>query len=114
MKPVPPMTTIFMAWFSIRVDGDRMDKADRQDFAASSSLSWVLVQKRSKSRYCPLARRARAAWPSKNPSGIKFVDRRLGRMPASRSALVRFVFENHLLDVDRRELTRGSKAIATG
>jgi TolB-like protein len=69
----------------------RMTERARKDLVGPSKLLWIFVQN------CPKSR------------GIDW----LGRM-AGRGAHLQFVFEGCVCDLDRRELTRGSDAIAVG
>jgi TolB-like protein/Tfp pilus assembly protein PilF len=49
-----------------------------------------------------------------DPSHINDLQLGIRDAPASRSACVRFMFEDHVLDLDRRELTRGAEPVAVG
>jgi TolB-like protein len=52
---------------------------------------------------------------AEDPSNINDLPRRrLGRIPRHGAPPVKFAFGDHVLDADRRELTRGSKAVAIG
>src|SRR5262245_46133207 len=67
MRPVPPMTTIFMIVPPSGVhelDGGRMTEDGTEDFATASKLPWFCVQRRRRPYPPPLTGMAHRPFPS--------------------------------------------------
>src|SRR5262245_31496312 len=95
-----------------------MTERVREDFVVLSKLLWIFVQNCPQSRRDRLTSGAWPPWQALSSESHLYQDFGHPQLDACRGvverAQLKLAFEGCLCDLDRRELTRGSDAVAVG